>query len=271
MGNLKRLREDALYWDVKDGVPVFPEQAIGRDLSRDLLLFSIEILAIDWLDIQSIHSGFPTKRTLFLKSFLAQALPPEPARMDKEQSSMSQPDITWLSASGHAAAICAGINKDKRSRGIYNEKTLCIGIRACVVSVKRHRTTNFTHIDMRKLRAPLRRRWNKANPPFIIRWNVQKALSMQDRKPWRVRLSGRMLSLQPGGEEFSPSFPSGLWPLVRGQNERKASEMGKLLQQRHFVFGVRFERNLLRLGYLSRWASKGKRVLSFRFADLFGG
>lgn len=41
-GGLKNLREDALYWDVKDGAAIFPEQRVDEVLARDLLLFSIE-------------------------------------------------------------------------------------------------------------------------------------------------------------------------------------------------------------------------------------
>ena len=42
-GELKRLREDALYWDIKNGRIELPEDVVDRALARDLLLFSIEV------------------------------------------------------------------------------------------------------------------------------------------------------------------------------------------------------------------------------------
>lgn len=42
-GELKRLREDALYWDIKNGRIGLPEDVVDRALARDLLLFSIEV------------------------------------------------------------------------------------------------------------------------------------------------------------------------------------------------------------------------------------
>ena len=42
-GGLKRLREDALYWDIKNERLELPEDVVDRALARDLLLFSIEV------------------------------------------------------------------------------------------------------------------------------------------------------------------------------------------------------------------------------------
>ena len=42
-GGLKRLREDALYWDIKNERMELPEDVVDRALARDLLLFSIEV------------------------------------------------------------------------------------------------------------------------------------------------------------------------------------------------------------------------------------
>ena len=42
-GELKRLREDALYWDIKNERIELPEDVVDRALARDLLLFSIEV------------------------------------------------------------------------------------------------------------------------------------------------------------------------------------------------------------------------------------
>lgn len=53
--------------------------------------------------------------------------------------------------------------------------TLCIGIKAVVASVKGHRIANFTCIDARKLRAPLRCWQDTSTPPSIIGRNVSKA------------------------------------------------------------------------------------------------
>ena len=42
-GGLKRLREDALYWDIKNERIELPRDVVDRALARDLLLFSIEV------------------------------------------------------------------------------------------------------------------------------------------------------------------------------------------------------------------------------------
>ena len=42
-GDLKRLREDALYWDIKNGRLELPEEVVDKAFARDLLLFSIEV------------------------------------------------------------------------------------------------------------------------------------------------------------------------------------------------------------------------------------
>lgn len=42
-GGLKRLREDALYWDIKNGRMELPREVVDKAFARDLLLFSIEV------------------------------------------------------------------------------------------------------------------------------------------------------------------------------------------------------------------------------------
>lgn len=42
-GGLKRLREDALYWDIKNGRMELPKEVVDKAFARDLLLFSIEV------------------------------------------------------------------------------------------------------------------------------------------------------------------------------------------------------------------------------------
>ena len=42
-GDLKRLREDALYWDIKNGRMELPREVVDKAFARDLLLFSIEV------------------------------------------------------------------------------------------------------------------------------------------------------------------------------------------------------------------------------------
>ena len=42
-GGLKRLREDALYWDIKNGRMELPKEVVDKAFARDLLLFSTEV------------------------------------------------------------------------------------------------------------------------------------------------------------------------------------------------------------------------------------
>ena len=42
-GGLKRLREDALYWDIKNGRMELPREVVDKTFARDLLLYSIEV------------------------------------------------------------------------------------------------------------------------------------------------------------------------------------------------------------------------------------
>lgn len=42
-GGLKRLREDSLYWDIKNGRMELPREVVDKAFARDLLLFSIEV------------------------------------------------------------------------------------------------------------------------------------------------------------------------------------------------------------------------------------
>lgn len=42
-GGLKRLREDALYWDIKNGRMELPREVVDKTFARDLPLFSLEV------------------------------------------------------------------------------------------------------------------------------------------------------------------------------------------------------------------------------------